>query len=215
MLKISVFLIVAIMSLPGAAYAQATKPAEAVKPATTQAADLSGVASTAQFFLEALVKDDAVAAQGAMVTEGKSGDAMKATLEYVTQSNTLRREAARRFGKEAESRLPNPAAEMLQLLKQSQVVETGDVATLLIKWEGEKKVPWALLKKVGGHWKVAAIGGIQSQGNGPKEPATLLKRYANAIASVAGEVKSGKYVNVNEVQDALNEKMASSAQGHE
>jgi hypothetical protein len=172
-------------------------------PVTVCASDESDVKDAAKSFATGLAKGDADQTKQYATSDANTVAIIDGLAPIVAASHRLHDAAVDKFGKDGERLAQNPGGNMSEWSKradQSAARITGDTATLSAREDPADKSqassqsqPQPLhLKKEGGKWKVDLAGT-------PK---------AKAMDETAGEVKDGKYQNVNQAQAALRQKVA-------
>jgi hypothetical protein len=186
-------------------------------PVTVCASDESDVKDAAKSFATGLAKGDADQTKQYATSDANTVAIIDGLAPIVAASHRLHDAAVDKFGKDGERLAQNPGGNMSEWSKradQSAARITGDTATLSAREDPADKSqassqsqPQPLhLKKEGGKWKVDLAGTPNAQSM--KQQAPLFKAMAKAMDETAGEVKDGKYQNVNQAQAALRQKVA-------
>jgi len=166
--------------------------------------DLSDPKGAAKAFATGVQKADLPLIKSASIGSDADYRLMDAMSQAVNASMKLRDAVSAKFGPEQAKQLSQAGPEDLAgVVDKSTVKVDGDNASL--SEPGQDPANALKLKKIDGQWKVD-LNQIPNKDQ-LAQSAPIMKELQKVVEQTTGEVKDGKYKNVQEVQIAVQTKM--------
>lgn len=172
--------------------------------------DRSSPKATAQSFIKALEAGDIQAARQMVAGTEPEKLVVDAWVDFSASVKKLRESAVKKYGDNADEAVGAGATlDSAKALENTQVTETGDIATVVSTKPQPGQTPMQL-RKVDGMWMIdltETFKGATTAGQSIEQMPAMLKGWAEACRETAGEIDQGQYVTPADANQALTVKM--------